>query len=97
MKNCYEVHCKGGHVGTAYYFPMTLFIEADSKKEAAQIARYTPRVKHDHKDCILCVSQISREELLAGRRRNRADGYYCSKSKRDMLYKCPDYMERIVP
>lgn len=97
MKNCYEVRCKGGHVGKDFYYPMFLYIEAESGKEAAWIARYTPRVKHDHKDCVLGVQKISHEELLDGRRRNHEDGYYRSHSKQDFLSRCPDYQERLIP
>ena len=58
MVQYYEVVCKGGHVGSNNYFPMHLFIAAENGREAAAIARQTPRVKHDRKDSIVSVCPL---------------------------------------
>lgn len=97
MKNCYEVQCKGGHVGKGYYYPMVLYIKAESRKDAAQIARQSPRVKHDHKDCIQSVRKISGSEYQIGQKKNAADGYYRACSKQEMQRLCPNYREQVLP
>ena len=84
----FQVYCKGGHVKTGYYYPMVLPIAAESKSEAARIARTTPRVKHDHKDAILGVEKISYEEFLSILEENGNNPYYTSTSRQEMLRKC---------
>lgn len=54
----FKVQVKCGHVGKDYYFPGELYITAENGREAAKVARVMPRVKHDHKDAILSVSEI---------------------------------------
>ena len=52
----FRVTCKCGHVGRQFFVRVDFPVNADSGKEAAEIARFIPRVKHDHKDAILnCV------------------------------------------
>lgn len=75
MKKYYSIQVKCGHVGKKFYVPMTFAIIAESAKEAARIAREMPRVKHDHKDAIQSVLEISREEYIALRQQNDADPY----------------------
>lgn len=72
---CYEVLCKCGHVGRQHYIPIAFPIIAISKKEAAEIARKLPRVKHHHKDVILEVNEITYEEYEILLEKNRNDEY----------------------
>ena len=53
MKNkFYAVVTKCGHVGNGKYREVTFPINADSGKEAAEIARWIPRVKHHKKGLV---------------------------------------------
>ena len=72
---CYEVVCKCGHVGRQHYIPIAFPVSANSKKEAAVIARNIPRVKHHHKDAILEVNEITYEEYEILVERNKNDEY----------------------
>ena len=80
MKKYYSVRVKCGHVGKKFYIPVTFAIIAESAKEAARIAREMPRVKHDHKDAIQSVLEISQEEYIALRQQNDSDPYLQCKS-----------------
>ena len=60
----YKVTCKCGHVGKKWFIRISFPVNAESGKEAAQIARSIPRVKHDHKDAILGCVEIDYEEYL---------------------------------
>ena len=74
-RSYYEVTCKCGHVGKAKYIPVAFGVKANSGKEAAQIARNIPRVKHDHKDCIISVYEISLERYNELKYINNNDSY----------------------
>lgn len=76
----YSVLCKCGHVGRHRYMPIQFPIIAETKKEAAKIARKLPRVKHDHKDAIKEVRQISKSEYENLIRNNNEDPYLKFKS-----------------
>lgn len=54
----FEAVCKCGHVGRGKYIRVPFPIKAESRKDAARIARDMPRVKHHHKDAILNVIKI---------------------------------------
>lgn len=43
-----------------------LYIRASDKKDAAKRIRYAPRVKHDYRDAIREVIEISLEQYLIG-------------------------------
>lgn len=58
----YEVKCKCGHVGRKNYIIISFPVIAENGKDAANKARYFPRVKHDHKDAIISVRKITDEE-----------------------------------
>ncbi len=77
----YAVDTKCGHVGNHRYMPITFPIKAHTAKEAAKIARTKPRVKHDHKDAILDVRQISMREFKDLSVINHNDKYLHLKSK----------------
>lgn len=80
MKKHYSVTAKCGHVGKRYYIPMTFAIRAESAKEAAEIVRGMPRVKHHHKDAIRSVLEITQEEYITLRQQNAVDPYLQCKS-----------------
>lgn len=71
----FEVVCKCGHVGRNNYIEISFPVTANSKKDAAAIARMIPRVKHHHKDAILRVSEITEEEYFLLVEQNKRDPY----------------------
>lgn len=75
----FMVTAKCGHVGKNYFYKGNLFIEAENGKAAALKARFNPRVKHDHKDAILKVTEIDYFMYLAGLDVQKTNPYYsCS-------------------
>lgn len=93
-KNYYKVKCKCGHVGRSFYIPIDFPVIADDAKEAAKIARFIPRCKHHHKDCILNVTKISYEEFVAINENNNKDPYLLCKSVQQQ--KELDLSDRII-
>ena len=91
----YKVVTKCGHVGRRFYVPVQFAIIAESGKEAARIARELPRVKHQHKDAILQVKEISYEEFQAINEVNKNDPYLQCHSKQEQNALC-DMASRIV-
>ena len=79
----YIVKAKCGHVGRNHYILCDFAVCASSRKEAASIARYIPRVKHDHKDAIREVREVSYEEYLTVFCNNAENPYLTSKCRRD--------------
>ena len=57
----FEVTVKFGHVGKNKYYKGNIYLKAENGKEAASKARACPRVKHDHKDAILSVTELDYE------------------------------------
>ena len=74
----YEIKVKCGHVGKNNYYVGTLYLYGENGREAAAYARRHPRVKHDHKDAILCVKEISHEAYLKGKSDTRKSVYWTS-------------------
>lgn len=97
MKNCYEVLCKGGHVGRNHYYPMYIYIMAEDGRTAAAQARRQARVKHDHKDAILQVQKITYAEYLIGKKSLSVNGYFRAHSKQEMYALCPDIENELLP
>ena len=62
-KKYFKVVCKCGHVGKKYFVRVAFPIEAIDGKNAANIARFLPRVKHDYEDAILSCERITFEEF----------------------------------
>ena len=58
-------------------------IVATCGKDASSIARYIPRVKHDHKDAILDCKEISYEEYLELQIINNNDPYLKCECKQE--------------
>lgn len=57
-----KVFVKCGHVGVNNCINVWMPVEAENRKEAANIARWLPRVKHHHKDAIIDVVKIDKDE-----------------------------------
>ncbi len=75
-KKYFSVECKCGHTGSRmYYIPIRFAIIAENAKEAAALARWVPRAKHHHKDCILSVDEISEDEYYMLRLDNKKDPF----------------------
>lgn len=94
----FMVIAKCGHVGKNNYYKGNLFIKAESRKEAARIAREVPRVKHDRKDAILDVLEIDLETFENGRSKNHEIHYFTSVNRQEQnryLHEIEDsiYME----
>ncbi len=91
----FMVTVKFGHVGKSNFYKGNLYIKAESKKEAAEKARYCPRVKHDHKDAILNVEEIDKDSYREGLEKNRAIRYfscYNVQEQRECFCEIEDYI-----
>lgn len=93
--NYYRVDAKCGHVGRNNYVIKSFFIEAECKKDAARLARKIPRVKHDRKDAIIKVEQISHISYLVGQVRNDRDPYFHVSNSSEQKRACP-HIDSIV-
>lgn len=94
----FKVYAKCGHVGRNNYLLKWLYIIASSKKEAASIARNTPRVKHDHKDAIRNVIEIDYDNYAEGLVELKNDLYFqvnnsSEQRKLNVLENCIIYRE----
>lgn len=74
-KRYFSVECKCGHAGKMYYIPIKFAIEAENGREAAKKGRWTPRVKHHQKYCILNVEELTEEEYYMLLSENRNDPF----------------------
>lgn len=84
----YKVEAKCGHVGKDYYFPGELYITAENGREAAAVARRMPRVKHDHKDAILSVSEIDADSYILGKESSMSNPYWLCKNIQEQRVHC---------
>ena len=82
----FRVTCKCGHVGRQFFIRIDFPVNADSGKEAAEIARLIPRVKHDHKDAILNCVEIDYEEYLILQKINANDPYLKCKNPQEQAH-----------
>lgn len=76
MMKMYEVQAKCGHVGKNYYVLKNFAVKAENGKDAANIIRWMPRVKHHHKDAIRVVKEIDSERYWEIQVTNRMDPYF---------------------
>ena len=95
-KKIFAVEAKCGHVGRKYYIAITFPVVADNGKEAAKIVRRIPRVKHDHKDAIISVNEITIEEYEELIQLNRNDEYLQCHSIQEQRARCDGLSERII-
>lgn len=85
----FKVQAKCGHVGRNHYLLKWFYIKAFNGKEAAKKVREKPRVKHDHKDAIQQVLEITLDEYLVGLKSQLVDKYFqCSSKQEQENYKC---------
>ncbi len=91
----YIVTAKCGHVGRDYYIPIDFPIRAESRTEAAKIARNMPRVKHHHKDAILGCREVLFEEYKVVCEKNKTDAYLLCHSSSEQKLLC-DIEERKI-
>ena len=89
MKKYYKVVAKCGHVGRNKYILRNFYVRALDGKEAAEIARRMPRVKHDHKDAIRSVDEIDLETYRLGLMEVRSDPYRQCTSVQEQRRRCP--------
>ena len=82
----FRVTCKCGHVGRQFFVRVDFPVNADSGKEAAEIARFIPRVKHDHKDAILNCVEIDYEEYTILQKINDNDPYLKCKNPQEQTH-----------
>lgn len=89
----FEVTVKFGHVGKNKYYKGNIYLKAESGKEAASKARACPRVKHDHKDAILSVTELDYETFQELWEQNENISYfscYNVQEQRDCLCEIQD-------
>lgn len=79
----FRVVAKCGHVGKGMYFKGRFYVAADSASHAAARTRRFPRVKHDYKDAIISVTEISYQDYLDGQNYEYNRPYYNCKSKQE--------------
>ena len=89
-KKYFAVTAKCGHVGRNNYIIKTIAIIADNAKEAAKIARWTGRVKHNDKKAIIQVINISYEEYLELVKQMNNDAYFNCKNIQEQRCYCDD-------
>lgn len=93
----YLVLTKAGHLGKSCYMPIWFPVEAENGREAAKIARYYPRVKHDHPDAILQCVETDLEGFNYQKEMNRLDPYLRCKSRHEQNQILPLISDRILP
>lgn len=76
----YEVSAKCGHVGRNNYVNKTFAVKANNGKQAAEMVRWFPRVKHHHKDAIRYVNEITIERFHEIMEHNQQDCYFTCKN-----------------
>lgn len=64
--NYYKVLARCGHVKKGRYIEKWFYVEEESKKEAAQIIRNTPRVKHHKKKLLKMFGQFHLKNIFLG-------------------------------
>lgn len=84
-KRYFSVECKCGHAGKMYYIPVKFAIVAENGKEAAEKGRWTPRVKHHQKYCILDVKELTEDEYYLLLSKNRNDPFLNCHSDEDQM------------
>lgn len=94
--NHYIVSTKCGHVGRKNFIVIDFAIKAESKSDAARIARSLPRVKRHHKDAILDVQSVDINQWREAKYKNLKDPYLSSHSKQEQLATCLDIEDRVI-
>ena len=84
----WKVEAKCGHVRRSRYIIKTFYVYAEDGREAADIVRWKPRVKHHDKEAIRSVKEITHEEYLVGLKSHYDDPFFRSHSKQEQNAKC---------
>lgn len=84
-----------GHVGRNHYIEITFPVMAENGCEAALIARWIPRVKHDRKDAIVSVDEVSLEQYELQSDINRNDSYLRAQCPQDQAM-IENFRDRIM-
>ncbi len=92
----YEIKAKCGHVGKNNYYVGTLYLYGENGREAAAWARRHPRVKHDQKDAILGVTEISYEDYRRGKVQTRKSVYWTSTCIQQQRMFCPELVNQVL-
>jgi len=95
-KNNYAVTVKFGHVGRNNYIVKTIPVKASNGKEAANIARWSARVKHHAKDAIIDVKKISNNEYEVLKTIKENDPYFHCSNIQQQREACADIEENII-
>lgn len=83
MKKYFEVLAKCGHVGRDKYYEGKFYIAANDAKEAARIIRQKGRVKHDRKDAIISVEEITYKKYKKGCYLHENEAFFNCTSKHE--------------
>lgn len=83
MDKFFRVIAKCGHVGRNCYYEGKFYEIARDGKEAAAIVRLRGRVKHDRKDAILSVAEITVDEYKEGLKSKGSEPYFNCKNKQE--------------
>lgn len=89
-KKNYIVEAKCGHVGRKNYTIKCFPTKAKSPSEAAAKTRMFGRVKHNWKDAIVSVREVSEEEYRAQVIANNNDPYFAARCIQDQRAACTD-------
>ena len=93
----FKVRAKCGHVGKNWFVLKWFYVKALTGEEAAEVVRDKPRVKHNRKDAIKEVHEITFEEYLDGLKANSEDMYFkCTSRQEQEFYQCVK-LEEIYP
>ena len=95
MKKYYAVTTKCGHVGKGKFINVTFAISAEDGKEAAEIGRWLPRVKHHYKYCITDVKCISYDDYLELCEENNNNPYLKCKNVQEQNETCPNIYDNV--
>ena len=86
----FKVTAKCGHVSNGYYIEKDFPVYAKCASEASQLVKTFPRVKKQLKYCITTCEEITLDDFNNLIKKNRNDGYFKSKNKKDQRYYCPE-------
>ena len=93
----FKVQAKCGHVGRNRYILKWFYVKALTGEEAAKVVRDKPRVKHDQKDAIKDVVEITFKEYLVGVKINSEDMYFKCTSKQEQKFYEAVKFEEVYP
>ena len=82
----WAVQAKCGHVGRKHFIPVVFALRSfsDSARDAAEIARWLPRVKHRQKDAIMNVKPLSFEDYRNLKNQNNQDPFLHCKNVQEL-------------